>query len=80
MTSPSLSPELRPGITNFYFERKPEPGNEPEPGPELGIELRIQPEPGVQPGTEPSPELSPCPSKGYTYSHNKHIQLHNFTE
>ena len=61
--SPGLSPELRPspglspGPVNFYFECKPEPGNEPEPRAEPGIELRIEPEPGVEPGIEPEPGL-----------------------
>ena len=52
---------LSPGPINFYFERKPEPGNESEPGAEPGIERRIEPEPGVEPE----------PSHGYTYSHDE---------
>ena len=57
--SPELSPSPSPGPINFYFERKPEPGNEPEPGAEPGIEHRIEPEPGVEPGIEPEPEPEP---------------------
>ena len=37
------SPELRPGPIDFYFQCKPEPGNERESGVEPGIELGIEP-------------------------------------
>ena len=58
--SPELSPspshgntppclKLSPGPINFYFECKPEPGNELEHEVEPGIELGIEPEPGVEP-------------------------------
>ena len=50
---PSPSPGLSPGPINFYFERKPEPGNEPEPRAEPRIELRIEPKPEVEPEPEP---------------------------
>ena len=43
------SPELSPVQINFYFERKPESGNEPEPRADPGTELGIDPEPGVEP-------------------------------
>ena len=59
MLSPSPSPGLSPGPINFYFERKPKPGNEPEPGAEPRIELGIEPKPEVEPEPEPGVEPEP---------------------
>ena len=64
---PTPSPGLSPGPNNFYFERKPEAGNEPKLGAEPRIELGIAPKPEVEPGIEPEPELSPS----YTYSRER---------
>ena len=59
----SPSPELSPGPINFYFQCKPEPGNEPEPGAEPTNELGIEPKPGIEsepePGVEHEPEREP---------------------